>query len=108
MTLVQTFLTGLALSLLLSLVIVLYLNAPLTNLLIDVCGTEARAKFWTHITNLSFVLMALLMAIINRPSQNEEPIFHLSKQMGWTLFGQILTVLIVTKSISRFIRRGNQ
>ena len=107
MTSIQTFLTGFAISILLSLLIVIYLNKPLKLILIDICGTETRARFWTHITNLSFVLVAMLMANLNRPKTGVETIFQLSRQLGWTLLGMIATVLIVSRSISRFVDNVN-
>lgn len=105
MTAIQTFFTGLAISFMLSLLIVAYLNKPLTDLLVDLCGTKARARFWTHITNLSFVLMSLLMPILNRPKPGIDPIFQISRQLGWTLCGLIITVIFVSISISNFIGR---
>jgi uncharacterized membrane protein len=105
MTTIQTFLSGLAISVTLSLLIVFYLNKPLTGVLIDICGTQTRAKFWTHITNLSFVLVSLLMPILSRPREDLVTIFQLSRQLGWTLLGLIVTVIFVSMSISRFIRR---
>lgn len=107
MTTIQTFLTGLAISFTLSLLIIIYLNKPLTQILIDICGTQTRASFWKHITNLSFVLVSLLMPILSRPREDLDPIFQLSRQLGWTLFGLIITVIFVSMSISRFIKRVN-
>lgn len=105
MSTIQTFLTGISISVILSLVIVIYLNKSLTQILIDICGTETRARFWTHITNLSFLLMSLLMPILSQPREDLDTIFQLSRQVGWTLFGMILTILFVSISVSRFIRR---
>jgi hypothetical protein len=107
MTTIQTFLTGLAISFTLSLLIVIYLNKPLTQILIDICGTQTRASFWKYITNLSFVLVSLLMPILSRPREDLDTVFQLSRQLGWTLFGFIITVIFVSMSISRFIRRVN-
>ena len=105
MTIVQSYLVGMTLSLILSLIIVNYLSTPLTKLLVDLCGTEDRARFWAHLTNLSFVLMALLMSLIVRPDTGLQTIFQISRQLGWMLFGQIVTVVFVSMSISRFVYR---
>jgi hypothetical protein len=105
MTAIQTFLTGIAISVVLSLAIVRYLNKPLRSILIDLCGTETRARFWTHITNLSFVLVALLMPILTRPREGLDVVFQLSRQLGWTLFGLIVTVVVVSMMVSQFVVR---
>ena len=108
MTLLQTYLTGVALSLLISLMIVSYLNKSLINLLVDLFGTENRAKFWAHITNLSFVLMSLLMSIINRPKPGIDNFYQISRQAGWTLFGMVITLIFVSMSISNFVYQFNK
>jgi hypothetical protein len=111
MTAIQTYLTGIAISFTLSLLIVIYLNKPLTQLLVDVCRTQAHAKFWTQITNLSFVLVSLLMPVLSRPKEGIETIYQIGRQLGWTLFGLIITVIFVNMFISLFIisiPRNNQ
>lgn len=108
MTATQTFLTGLAISLLLSLIIVFYLNKSLTNLLNNLCGIETHAKFWAQITNISFVLVALLMPNLSRPEKGMETVFQLSRQLGWTLCGLIITVVFVSMAIFRFIDQVNR
>lgn len=107
MTTSHTFLSGLGISLFLSLLVVLYLKKPLTQLLVDVCGTQTRARFWAHLTNLSFILVSLLMPILSRPYESQETIFQIIHQLRWTLFGLIGTVVFVSMSISGFIVFAN-
>jgi uncharacterized membrane protein YcjF (UPF0283 family) len=108
MNTIPTYLGGITISVLLSLVIVFYLKKPLNELLIDLCGTKARASFWTQITNLSFILVAMLMSIITRPDTGVNVVYQISRQLGWTLFGMIATVVFVSLSISRFVHRVNR
>jgi hypothetical protein len=105
MTTITIFSIGLGLSLALSLGIAVYLNKPLTEILVDLCGTEGRARFWSHVTNVSIVLTPLLFAISYRPRVGLETFFQLIRQLGNTLTGLILTVLFMNFTISKFIRR---
>jgi hypothetical protein len=108
MNTISIYLGGITISVIVSLVIVFYLRKPLNELLIDLCGTKARARFWTQITNLSFILVAMLMSIITRPDTGVNVVYQISRQLGWTLFGMIATVVFVSLSISRFVHRVNR
>ncbi len=57
---ISLFLLGVGFSSLFGIAAVVYIRKPLRTILLDLCGTEERAQFWTQITVLSFVLMTAL------------------------------------------------
>jgi len=62
------FLTALGATLLLSLIVILCLRKALQGILLDLCGTEQRARFWSIYTNILLVLMPVAAVLIARPS----------------------------------------
>lgn len=104
---ITIFSTGLAIALILSLIIAIYLNKwqTLTQILVDLCGTELRARFWVRITNVSMILTAILMALSYDPSDELLPLYQHSKHLSKTLLGLLLAVLALSITITRFVRR---
>lgn len=105
---ITIFSTGLGIALILSLIIAIYLNKALVQILVDLCGTEPRARFWVRITNVSIILTAMLMALSYEPSDDLLPLYQFSKQLSKTLFGLLLAVLALSITISRFVRQIEQ
>ena len=108
MTQFQLYVTGLAVSLLLSLSVVFYLRKPLYQLLVEVCGTPDRARFWMQITNLSFLLTSMLMALSYRPYEDQVGYYFLSGHLGRTLFGLLGVTVFLTLTMSIFISRTDK
>lgn len=101
----QLYLTGLVLSVLISFAVIFYLRRPLFKLLVELCGTGDRARFWMQITHLSFVLTAMLMALTFSPDGYLPDYYYLANHLGRTLFGLLGVTGFLTIAISRFIRR---
>jgi len=121
---------SIAVSLLFGVGVSLYIRKPLQTLLVDLCGTPERARFWLHITILSYLLVSAAIGLAFRPetmhfegyteysegmvyeerfyyeSPNYDPaIYNLGGQLGRTLFGLLLMTGFMALTISRFIRR---
>ncbi len=60
---VTGYLMGIGFTLALSAIIVLFLRRSLRRILADLCGTEARADFWTAFSNLLLFLVPLVFAL---------------------------------------------
>jgi hypothetical protein len=58
---------GLALATTLAVVSVLLLGRPLHSLLVELCGNEARARFWLVMASLLIVLMTLFGVLVSLP-----------------------------------------
>lgn len=105
---VTIFLIGIAISLLLSFLVVFYLNNNLKNILIDICGTEERAKFWNSISTLCLILVPFMFSMIYKPERGGEIVFDISRQLGWALFGMIGTIGFLSLAIAIFIPKQDK
>ncbi|MEJ2758670.1 MAG: hypothetical protein P8046_09340 [Anaerolineales bacterium] len=97
----QLYLTGVSLSIVLSILVVAYIRRPLYNILTDLCGTDQRARFWAQITHLSFFLVAMLMSITYR-SSGQPDYYYLGGQIGRTLLGLVIVTGFLSLTISLF------
>ncbi|HKJ28029.1 MAG TPA: hypothetical protein VJ965_10350 [Anaerolineales bacterium] len=104
----QLYVLGVSLSVLTSLLLVLYLRKPLYKLLVDLCRTEDRARFWVQITNISFFLGATFMALSFRPHEPQPTHYFLASIMSRTLFGLLGVTGFLTIMISAFAARQDK
>lgn len=69
-----------------------YLRPFLKKILIDLCGTEDRAQFWTAFSNILLIGMPFILALNYKPeAQNVEDLFFeglakLAGNLGGMLF----------------------
>jgi hypothetical protein len=95
------FLLQVILTLTLSALIVGYLRPFLRKILIDLCGTEERAQYWTAFSNILLIGMPMIFALNYKPgAKNTEQLFFevagkLSGNLGGLLFALIGTGAIV-------------
>ena len=82
-----------------------YLKPHLQRILIDLCGTADRARFWTAFSNITLLLTPLIFAMSYRPHTGELfPIFfELSNQLKWGLVGLVGSIIVTGFMISRFV-----
>jgi hypothetical protein len=86
-----------------SLAVVLVLRPSLQRLLIDLCGTENRASFWSAFSTVALVLAPLLGAMHRRPDAGGDAVFELAAQLEWALGGLLAAVLLVGAVLARSI-----
>ena len=101
----QGFLAGLLITAGIGFAAVWYLKSHLKAILIDLCGSEARADFWMAFSNITLILVPVAFAMQEQPAAAvKTPIlFQLSDQLKWALTGQIVSVLALGAILSRFI-----
>ena len=101
------FLAGVGTTVAVSFLAVAYLKASLTRVLIDLCGTEERATFWTAFSNVTLVLVPLIFALHYRPETGPDTslVFQMSSQLEYALIGLVCSVLILGIVLSIFIPR---
>lgn len=94
---VALFSTGIGLTLIAGIGVVLYLRRPLQKLLVELCGNQERAGFWTAFTAVALGLTPLIFAIAWRPSEGSTlpAIFELADQLKWALIGLLATLMIL-------------
>jgi len=105
MSQIARFVVSITLSLVFGLGVSLYLRKPLHTLLVDVCGSEERAGFWTNLTMLSYLLVSAAIGLSYRPDYLEPFYYGLGGHLGRTLFGLLVVTGILALIISNFIRR---
>jgi hypothetical protein len=112
MNIQSTYLVGLAVTLMVSLGVVLYLRRPLQQLLVDLCGSVERAGFWSTNSHILLILVPLMFAMVYRPStaarQQGELAILLGSQLFLALLGLIGTILAQSLIINLFIPRASQ
>lgn len=105
MSQITLYLTGIAASLALGAAVAGFIRKPLGRILVDLCGTEDRAGFWTRITLLSYLLVSAALALGYRPDAFIADYYYLGGHLGRTLLGLLLTTGFLAMTISGFIRR---
>jgi hypothetical protein len=103
------FLSGLVLTVGLTVGAVIYLKQPLHRLLIELCGNAERASFWAAFSCLALVLTPLIFALNVQPnpsSASSQPLlFQLADQLKWGLIGLVAAVLVLGTVLNRSIRK---
>ena len=102
---VMSFVIGMGVTLVISMLVVVYLRPHLRRILSDLCETEDRANFWTAFTNVTLVLSPLVCAMFYRPTGGGDgaAFFDISAQLRWALVGLIGSVILLGAVIARFI-----
>jgi hypothetical protein len=108
MSSVSLFLCGLGATVLASLLVVFYLHSHLRVILIDLCGTAERARFWTAFTNLAFLLVPSIFALNYDPEFGpRSPVLQIAAQFKAALIGLVVTVMVVGIVLGSFISRSS-
>ena len=99
---VFSFVIEVALTLIVSILLVRYLRPFLQRILIDLCGTEDRAQFWTAFCNILLLGLPAIFALNYRPEATDaqalffEVVSKLSGNLGSFLVALIGIGLIVS------------
>lgn len=109
------FLIEISITLLVVILMLAYLRPFLRRILVDICGTEDRAQFWTTFTNIVLLSLPLLAALGFTPPAEGDPVIGVIHQLksnltnfllGMVFIGFIL--LIFSASTSGAIKREKQ
>jgi hypothetical protein len=102
MNTILSFLIEVALTVVIAFLLAGYLRPFLRKILIDLCGTEDRARFWTAFSNILLIGVPVIFALSHRPeADNPEALFFevagkLSGNLGGFLAALIGIGLIVS------------
>jgi hypothetical protein len=107
MSITQIFLVGAGTTVAISFAAVVYLRPHLRRILVDLCGTEERAGFWTAFSNVTLVLMPLIFAMQYRPETGPTTsgVLEVGAELKWALIGLVASVLVLGLVLSMFIPR---
>lgn len=98
------FLLEAALTLAICVLVVRYLRPYLNRILVDLCGTEERAQFWTVFSTTILVGMPVLIALNYKPEAAgaEEAFFEIVSHISGNLIGFLLALVGIGCFVSLF------
>jgi uncharacterized membrane protein YhaH (DUF805 family) len=98
------FILEVTLTLAISILVFRYMRPFLIRILIDLCGTEERAQFWTVFSNIILVGLPLLISLTYQPesSQAEELFFEITHRISGNMLGFLFSLLGVGLIVSVF------
>ena len=103
------FLVGVGLTATAAALVVWYLRPHLYSILVDLCGTTERARFWMVFSNVTLLLVPIVFAMSCCPGGRDvSVIFQITSQLRWSLIGLVVSVVALGQVISRFIPRTPQ
>jgi hypothetical protein len=104
MNTIFSFVVEIALTMIISMLLVGYLRPFLRRILADLCGTEDRAQFWTAFSNILLVGMPIIFALNYRPAARnaEELFFEVANKLSGNLGGLLLALIGVGVIVSFF------
>ena len=99
-----SFLIEIVITLVAALVITGYLRPHLTRVLVDLCGTEERAQFWTVFSNILLIGLPLIFAMGYRPQADsaEQLFFEVIGRLSGNLGGYLAALISVGLVVSFF------
>ena len=86
---VAIYFIGLASTVLLSLLVVAYINKRYSNILSDLTKSPERAKFWVKYSNVLLILVPLMFAMTVYP----DSLFDITSQIKWGIVGLVLSLV---------------
>lgn len=101
------YVTGVVVTFGLSLVAVGYLRAPLQGILVELCGTGERARFWVAFANVTLMLVPVIFAMASIPElpPGTTAVLQVAAQLKWALAALFVALLVLGFILSRFIVR---
>ena len=101
------FVGGLAITLVTSVSVVIYLKSSLQKILAELCGSPERAAFWTSFSNVALTVVPVIFAMQYHPETRgtSSVVFELADQLKWGLIGVVLSITLLAWVLSRFIPR---
>lgn len=104
MNTIVSFLIEVVLTLMLSMLLVGYLRPFLAGILVDLCGTEDRARFWTAFSNILLIGMPVIFALNYEPDarNTEELFFDVAGKLSANLASFLFALFAVGIGVSLF------
>lgn len=102
------FLIALTITVIASLLAVVYLHRPLHRVLVDLCKGEHRAAFWTAYSNFVLVLVPVVALLVARSSERpaDSGVFTVADLLRWSLFGLVISAFVIAMGVATFIWPG--
>jgi uncharacterized membrane protein YhaH (DUF805 family) len=104
MNTILSFAVEVALTVIISVLLVGYLRPFLRKILLDLCGTEERAQFWAAFSNILLIGLPIIFALNYRPyaGNSEELFFEVASKLSGNLGGLLVALIGVGLIVSFF------
>ncbi len=104
MTSIYMYLSQLAITLVACFLLSGYLRPHLHRVLVDLCRTEPRARFWGAFANILLIILPIIFGLGYRPQVIGGPgvFFDVARRVQGNLAGFILALLIIGAAVSFF------
>lgn len=104
MNTILSFVIEVILTIALTLLLVGYLRPFLRKILMDLCGTDERAQFWTAFSNLLLVGLPALFALAYQPEQSDPQalFFEVAGKLSGNLGGFFVALIGIGLIVSFF------
>jgi hypothetical protein len=105
----EAFLITLAVTVLLSVLVIAYLHRPLHRIFCDLLGADDRAGFGAAFAHVLLILVPVVCAVFGRVDSARETssLFVILEQLKWSLVGLIGTTFVVGLCVAAFIPPGH-
>jgi len=92
----QLFLTQVAITFLIILVVLGYLRPFLRKILLDICGTDERAQFWTAFTNIILLSLPVISGLGFSPTTSlANPMLVVANQLKSNLLSFLFGLMLI-------------
>lgn len=104
MNAIVSFVIEVVLTLSTSILLVRYLRPFLRKILLELCGTEDRAQFWTAFSTILLIGMPILLALKYSPEagNSEELFFEIAGKLSGNLAGLLVSLIGIGFLVSIF------
>lgn len=104
MNTILSFVIEVVLTLIISSILVRYLHPFLRKILLDLCGTEDRAHFWTAFSSVLLIGLPVILALNYRPAATnaEELFFEVAGKLSGNLGGLLVSLIGIGLIVSFF------
>jgi hypothetical protein len=104
MNTISIYLIQLTITVVACLLLAAYIRPVLKRVLIDLCGTEERAAFWTLFSNIMLVVLPAIFGMGFRPEMLdfENSFFDIAAQLRVNLLGFIMSLIAIGAAVSFF------
>jgi uncharacterized membrane protein YhaH (DUF805 family) len=104
MNTIFAFVVEVVLTVVIAALVVAYLRPFLRKLLIDLCGTEDRAQFWTAFANILLIGMPVIFSLYYKPTAGdpEELFLQVAAKLSGNLAGFLFALIGVGVIVSFF------
>ncbi len=101
---ITSYLISLAVTLTISVFVTLLLRSSLRRVLVDLCGTQDRAHFWTMFSMIMLIVMPVVIGMGYTPeaAQGNDLFFEMARQLRGNFFGYLFALTVIGGFVSFF------